>query len=102
VAVGVVSHVNAGIAEAAGESGEVGLRGHFDGEMAQPRGARRRRPLVADDCIHGHSFWPGATIFPTQLGMASTWDADLIEQGARVTAVEVAATGIHWVFSPVL
>jgi len=58
--------------------------------------------LTADDCIHGHSFWPGATIFPTQLGMASTWDADLIEQGARVTAVEVAATGIHWVFSPVL
>ena len=24
--------------------------------------------LMADDCIHGHSFWPGATIFPTQLG----------------------------------
>ena len=58
--------------------------------------------LTAEDCIHGHSFWPGATIFPTQLGMAATWDADLIEQGARVTAIEVAATGIHWVFSPVL
>lgn len=31
--------------------------------------ARRTRlgiPLLtADDCIHGHSFWPGATIFPT-------------------------------------
>ncbi|HEY8720264.1 glycoside hydrolase family 3 N-terminal domain-containing protein [Pengzhenrongella sp.] len=58
--------------------------------------------LTADDAIHGHSFWPGATIFPTQLGMAAAWDADLIEQAARVTAVEVAATGIHWVFSPVL
>ncbi len=58
--------------------------------------------LTAEDCIHGHSFWPGATIFPTQLGMAATWDATLIEQAARVTAVEVAATGIHWVFSPVL
>ena len=58
--------------------------------------------LTAEDCIHGHSFWPGATIFPTQLGMAATWDAGLIEQAARVTAVEVAATGIHWVFSPVL
>jgi len=58
--------------------------------------------LTADDCIHGHSFWPGATIFPTQLGMAATWDAGLIEQAARATAVEVAATGIHWVFSPVL
>lgn len=58
--------------------------------------------LTGEDCIHGHSFWPGATIFPTQLGMAATWDAGLIEQAARVTAVEAAATGIHWVFSPVL
>jgi len=58
--------------------------------------------LTAEDCIHGHSFWPGATIFPTQLAMAATWDPDLIERVARVTAVEVSATGIHWTFSPVL
>ena len=60
-------------------------------------------PLItADDCIHGHSFWPGATIFPTQLAMACSWNADLLERAARVTAIEVAATGIHWTFSPVL
>lgn len=58
--------------------------------------------LVAEDCIHGHSFWEGGTIFPTQLGMAASWDAELVERVARVTAVEVAATGIHWTFSPVL
>ncbi|UKA64358.1 glycoside hydrolase family 3 N-terminal domain-containing protein [Arthrobacter sp. FW306-04-A] len=58
--------------------------------------------LMADDCIHGHSFWPGATIFPSQLGMASTWDPDLVERGARTAAVEIAATGLHWTFSPVL
>lgn len=58
--------------------------------------------LTAEDCIHGHSFWPGATIFPTQLAMAATWDAALIERAARVTALEVAATGIHQTFSPVL
>ena len=58
--------------------------------------------LMADDCIHGHSFWPGATIFPTQLGMACTWDPALVERGARATAVEVASTGLHWTFSPVL
>ena len=64
---------------------------------------RLRIPLLtADDCIHGHSFWPGATIFPTQLAMAATWDPALVERVARVTAVEVAATGIHWTFSPVL
>src|SRR6476659_8303514 len=58
--------------------------------------------LTADDCIHGHSFWPGATIFPTQLGMACSWDPALVERAARATAVEVAATGMHWTFSPVL
>jgi beta-glucosidase len=64
---------------------------------------RLRIPLiVGEDCIHGHSFWEGATIFPTQLGMAATWSPELIERVARVTAVEVAATGIHWTFSPVL
>lgn len=64
---------------------------------------RLRIPLlVGEDCIHGHSFWPGATIFPTQLGMAATWDADLIERVARASAEEVAVTGVHWTFSPVL
>lgn len=64
---------------------------------------RLRIPLlVAEDCIHGHSFWPGATIYPTQLGMAASWDAGLLERVARATAEEVAATGIHWTFSPVL
>jgi beta-glucosidase len=58
--------------------------------------------LMAEDCIHGHGFWPGATVFPTQLAMAATWDAGLLERVARVTAVEAAATGIHWTFSPVL
>ncbi|GLW34393.1 glycoside hydrolase family 3 N-terminal domain-containing protein [Actinoplanes regularis] len=58
--------------------------------------------LTAEDCIHGHSFWPGATIFPTQLAMAASWDPELLERVARATAVEVSATGIHQTFSPVL
>ncbi|WP_285107943.1 glycoside hydrolase family 3 N-terminal domain-containing protein [Promicromonospora sp. MEB111] len=64
---------------------------------------RLRIPLlVGEDCIHGHSFFEGATIFPTQLGMAATWDPALVEQAARITAVEASATGVHWTFSPVL
>ena len=64
---------------------------------------RLRIPLlVGEDCIHGHSFFAGSTIFPTQLGMAASWDVDLVEQVARVTAREVATTGVHWTFSPVL
>lgn len=64
---------------------------------------RLRIPLlVGEDCIHGHSFWPGATIFPTQLGMAASFNPELVRQVARATAIEVAATGTHWTFSPVL
>ena len=58
--------------------------------------------LIGDDCIHGYSFWPGATIFPEQLGMAASWDPQKIEAAARATAEEVSATGVHWTFSPVL
>ncbi len=58
--------------------------------------------LVGEDGIHGHSFWPGATIFPTQLALASSWDPALVERVGRVTAEEMAPTGVHWTFSPVL
>ena len=58
--------------------------------------------LIGDDCIHGYSFWPGATIFPEQLGMAVSWDPEKIQAAGRATAEEVSATGVHWTFSPVL
>lgn len=58
--------------------------------------------LVAEDVIHGHSFWEGATIFPTQLGMAASWAPDLVRRSAAIAAMEARATGIHWTFSPVL
>ncbi|KFI51468.1 glycoside hydrolase family 3 N-terminal domain-containing protein [Bifidobacterium callitrichos] len=58
--------------------------------------------IIGDDCIHGYSFWPGATIFPSQLGMAVSWDPAKVEAAARATAEEVSCTGVHWTFSPVL
>ncbi|WP_372593499.1 glycoside hydrolase family 3 N-terminal domain-containing protein [Actinotalea sp.] len=85
----------------------VGSLLHIGGRMGEAidlaAGTRLGIPLLtADDCIHGHSFWPGATIFGTQLAMACSWDAELVERAARAAAVEIAATGIHWTFSPVL
>ena len=58
--------------------------------------------VIGDDCIHGYSFWPGATIFPEQLGMATTWDSEKVQAAGRATAEEVSITGVHWTFSPVL
>ena len=53
--------------------------------------------LVARDVIHGFH-----TIFPIPLGLAATFDPDLVEEGARVAALEATAQGVRWTFSPML
>ncbi len=58
--------------------------------------------LIGEDGIHGHSFWKDANIFPTQLALAASWSPELLERVGRVTAEEMAPTGIHETFSPVL
>ncbi|MHB1393246.1 MAG: glycoside hydrolase family 3 N-terminal domain-containing protein [Clostridia bacterium] len=58
--------------------------------------------LFGIDAIHGHAFHSGATVFPSQLAMASSWNPGLLEEVARITAQEVILTGLHWTFSPVL
>src|SRR5438874_12884178 len=42
------------------------------------------------------------TEFPIPLGLASTWDPDLVQQTARVAAREASASGIRWTFSPMV
>jgi beta-glucosidase len=60
-------------------------------------------PLIFGiDAIHGHALWPEATVFPSQLGQAASWDPALVQEVGRITAMETALTGIHWTFSPVL
>ncbi len=55
-------------------------------------------PLVfGQDVIHGFR-----TEFPIPLGLASTWDPELVQKVARVAAREASATGIRWVFSPMV
>lgn len=62
---------------------------------------RLQIPLIYGiDAVHGHNNVYGATIFPHNIGLGCTRDADLVEEAARVTAEEVAGTGIHWTFSP--
>ena len=58
--------------------------------------------LFGIDAIHGHAFWPKATVFPSQLGLSCTWDPALVHEVGRITALESSLTGIHWTFSPVL
>lgn len=51
--------------------------------------------LFGYDVIHGHK-----TIFPISLGESTSWDLEAIEKGARVAAIEAAASGINWTFAP--
>jgi len=56
--------------------------------------------LYGVDANHGHSNVPGATIFPHFIGLGASKNSGLVRDVARATAEEVAATGIHWVYSP--
>jgi beta-glucosidase-like glycosyl hydrolase/aryl-phospho-beta-D-glucosidase BglC (GH1 family) len=58
--------------------------------------------LYGVDAVHGHNNVYGATIFPHNIGLGATRDADLVKRIGSATAKEVRATGINWDFSPCL
>ncbi|RMB59405.1 glycosyl hydrolase [Dokdonia sinensis] len=53
--------------------------------------------LFGYDVIHGYK-----TIFPIPMGEASSWDLELVEKSARVSAIEASAEGLHWTFAPMV
>lgn len=60
--------------------------------------SRLKIPLIFGmDVIHGYE-----TTFPIPLGLAASWDMNLVQQSARVAAKESAADGINWTFSPMV
>ncbi|GAA3516484.1 glycoside hydrolase family 3 N-terminal domain-containing protein [Aquimarina addita] len=61
----------------------------------------KKIPIVYGiDAIHGASYTNGAVLFPQQIGLAATWDPELVEKCAVVSAYETRASSIPWVFSP--
>jgi len=62
---------------------------------------RLKIPIIYGiDAVHGHNNVYGAVIFPHNIGLGCTRNPDIVEQVARATAIEVAATGIDWTFAP--
>ena len=60
--------------------------------------ARLHIPILFGlDVIHGFK-----TEFPIPLGLASTWDPSIVEKASQVAAMEAAADGIRWTFSPMV
>lgn len=56
--------------------------------------------LYGVDAVHGHNNMHGAVIFPHNIGLGATRDADLVQRVAAITAKEVMATHIQWNFAP--
>jgi beta-glucosidase len=52
------------------------------------------------DAVHGDGAVKGAVLFPHQIGLGATRNPDIVEQAARVTAREVAGSGVRWTFAP--
>ncbi|MBP2615108.1 beta-glucosidase BglX [Chryseobacterium jejuense] len=60
--------------------------------------SRLKIPMIFGmDVIHGYE-----TTFPIPLGLAASWDMNLVQQSAKVAAREAASDGINWTFSPMV
>ena len=60
--------------------------------------SRLKIPLIFGmDVIHGYE-----TNFPIPLGLASSFDPNLVQKSARIAANEASSDGISWTFSPMV
>lgn len=57
--------------------------------------------ILAEEAPHGHMAI-GTTVFPTSIGLASTWDVSAVEQMGRTIATELRAQGSHIGYGPVI
>jgi len=73
----------------------------YDEYQTEAMNSRLGIPLIYGvDAVHGHNNVYGATIFPHNVGLGCANDYELTRKVSEATAVEVAATGINWNFSP--
>jgi beta-glucosidase len=73
----------------------------YDGYQERALHTRLHIPLLYGvDAVHGHNNVIGATVFPHNIGLGCTRNAQLIEKAAQITSEEVRATGINWAFAP--
>jgi beta-glucosidase len=80
---------------------------HWHDVIGQIQGAAKKTRLgipviYGIDSIHGANYVQGATLFPQEIGMAATFNPELMKRAAEITAEETRAAGIPWSFSPVL
>jgi beta-glucosidase len=57
--------------------------------------------IFQGEALHGFMAY-GSTSFPQVLGLASTWDPELVQQAFSAAADEMASSGVNQAFTPVL
>jgi beta-glucosidase len=73
----------------------------YNAFQTQAMATRLGIPLIYGvDAVHGHNNVKGAVIFPHNIGLGCTGNPELVKECARITALEVSATGLDWTFSP--
>lgn len=58
--------------------------------------------LYGVDAVHGMNAAVGTVIFPHNVGLGSTKNPALVQEVARITALEATAMGVTWTFAPVV
>ena len=56
--------------------------------------------LLGTDAVHGHNNLYGSVLFPHNIGLGAGNNPRLVEEIARITALELASTGFNWNFAP--
>ena len=56
--------------------------------------------LIAIDAIHGNGLYEGATVYPSPITIASTWNETNSYEVGKQTAFEMRSTGSHWALTP--
>lgn len=63
--------------------------------------SRLKIPVIFGiDAIHGNANAPDNTVYPTNIGLASSFDPEMAYKIARQTAKEMRAMNMHWTFNP--
>src|SRR5690348_14446757 len=78
--------------------GVLGAENANEAQRAAVENSRLKIPLILGfDVIHGYR-----TVFPVPIASTGSFDLPLLEQAERVAAKEATASGVKWVFAPML
>lgn len=72
----------------------------YDASMDTSKGGKAIPLLFGIDAVHGQSNIIGATLFPHNIGLGATRNAELLRQIGGITALETRVTGMEWTFAP--